>query len=240
MQPIVLVPGLLCSAEAFAPQVAALWRFGPVTVASTLKGKSISEMAAAILATAPSCFALAGISMGGYICLEIMRQAPGRVLRLALLDTSARPDTAEQINRRRALLASARTGDFLTLASEALSAIVHPSRKGDSNLREINVRMAMTVGIEAFAQQTDAIITRIDSRPSLSAISVPTLVLVGDSDLLTPPELSEEIAAAIPNARLTVVPQCGHASTLEQPDAVNSALIEWIAGPSANVKQVSS
>lgn len=228
MPAIVFVPGLLCSAEAFAPQVAALWRFGPVTVASTLEGKSISEIAASILASAPTNFALAGISMGGYICLEIMRQAPARVLKLALLDTSARPDTAEQIKRRRALVASARTGDFLTLASDALSSIVHPSRKDDADLREINVRMATAVGVEGFAQQTDAIITRIDSRPSLSAISIPTLVLVGDSDPLTPPELSEEIAAAIPNARLKVVPQCGHASTLEQPDAVNAALIEWI------------
>jgi len=188
-------------------------------------------MAAAILATAPARFALVGISMGGYICLEIMRQAPGRVLKLALLGTSARPDTAEQIDRRRALVTNARTGDFVALASDALSSIVHSSRKGDSTLREINVRMATTIGVDLFAQQTDAIIARIDSRPSLSAISVPTLVLVGDSDPLTPPELSEEIAAAIPNARLTVVPRCGHASTLEQPDAVNKALIEWITGP---------
>jgi len=231
MQPIVFVPGLLCSAEAFAPQVAALWRFGPVTVASTMEGKSITEMATAILVAAPPKFALVGISMGGYICLEIMRQAPERVLKLALLDTSARPDTAEQIQRRRALVANAQTGDFLTLATNALSSIVHPSRQGDANLREINVRMATAVGIEAFSQQTDAIIARIDSRPSLSAISILTLVLVGDSDPLTPPELSEEIAAAIPKARLTVVPQCGHASTLEQPDAVNSALIEWITSP---------
>src|ERR1700733_4137734 len=96
MQPIVLVPGLLCSAEVFVPQVAALWPFGPVTVASTLEGKTMSEIAAAILATAPPSFALAGISMGGYICFEILRQAPERILKLALLDTSARPDTAEQ------------------------------------------------------------------------------------------------------------------------------------------------
>ncbi|MFM0736391.1 alpha/beta fold hydrolase [Paraburkholderia xenovorans] len=231
MQPIVLVPGLLCSAEVFASQVAALWPFGPVTVASTLEGKTISEMAAAILAAAPSRFALVGFSMGGYICLEIMRQAPERILKLALLDTSARPDTAEQSQQRRALVAAARTGDFRKLVSETLT-FPHPSRKDDANLREINLRMAMAVGVEGFARQTEAIITRIDSRPSLSAISVPTLVLVGDADPFTPPERSEEIAAAIPNARLTVVPHCGHGSTLEQPDAVNKALIEWIAGPS--------
>ena len=160
-----------------------------------------------------------------------MRQAPERVLKLALLDTSARPDTAEQIKRRRAFVANARAGDFLTLATNALSSIVHISRQGDANLREINVRMATAVGVDAFVQHTEAIISRIDSRPSLSAINIPTLVLVGDSDPLTPPELSEEIAAAIPKARLTIVPDCGHASTLEQPDAVNNALIEWISSP---------
>ncbi|CAN7806951.1 alpha/beta fold hydrolase [Paraburkholderia hospita] len=174
-------------------------------------------MATAILAAAPPRFALVGISMGGYICLEIMRQAPERILKLALLSTTARPDTPEQIVRRRALVANARTGDLTSLVSESLGLILHSSRKDDSNLREVNTRMAMTVGVEGFAQQTDAIIARIDSRPSLPAISVPTLVLVGDSDPVTPPDRSEEIAAAIPNARLSVVPHCGHASTLEQP-----------------------
>lgn len=231
MQPIVLVPGLLCSAEVFAPQVAALWPFGGVTVASTLEGSTMSEMAAAILATAPPRFALAGLSMGGYICFEILRQAPERILKLALLDTTARPDTAEQSQQRRALVAHARAGDFKELLSAALSSIAHPSRQHDPKLREVNLRMAMTIGVEGFARQTEAIISRIDSRPGLPAISVPTLVLVGDSDPLTPPELSEEMAKAIPNAKWVVVPQCGHASTLEQPDAVNRALVEWIAEP---------
>lgn len=234
MQPIVLIPGLLCSAEAFAPQIPALWQFGPVTIASTLEGKSISEMASAILATAPRRFALAGISMGGYICLEIMRQAPERVVKLALLNTSARPDTIAQSKQRRTLLANFRSGDFAKLASETLNAIVHPSRKGDAKLHEINVRMTNAVGLETFARQTEAIISRIDSRPFLSAISVPTLVLAGDSDILTPPDLAEEIATAIPNARLTVVPLCGHASTLEQPLAVINALVTWIADTEVN------
>lgn len=230
MQAIVLVPGLLCSAEAFAPQVAALWRFGSVTIASTLQGNTIAEIAAAILAAAPPRFALAGISMGGYICLEIVRQAPKRVLKLALLDTSARPDTPDQSSQRLTMVASARTGNFLGLASGALGAIVHPSRRDDAHLRAINLRMAAAVGFDGFARQTDAIIARVDSRPSLAAIAVPTLVLVGDTDMLTPPALAEEIATTISGARLTVVPQCGHASTLEQPDAVNAALISWLAG----------
>jgi pimeloyl-ACP methyl ester carboxylesterase len=228
MTPTVFVPGLLCTAEVFAPQAAALWSFGPVTIASTLEGGTIAEMTAAILAAAPSQFALVGISMGGYICLEIMRQAPERVVKLALLDTSARPDTPEQIIQRRALVAHARTGDFTALLAQALTAILHPAHQNDLALREINVRMGLTVGVEGFSRQTEAVIARMDSRPSLPAISVPTVVLVGDCDPLTPPDRAEEIVAGIPNARLVVVPECGHGSTLEKPEAVNLALIEWI------------
>jgi pimeloyl-ACP methyl ester carboxylesterase len=185
-------------------------------------------MAAAILTAAPPRFALAGISMGGYIELEIMRQAPERVTKLALLDTEARPDTPEQTAQRRTLLAQVDTGNFETLLALAVPAIVHPAHQDDPVLRETNVRMGLAVGIERWARQVEAVITRIDYRPSLSAISVPTLVLVGDSDTFTPRDRSEEMAAAIPGARLVVVPECGHASTIEQPDAVNRALIEWI------------
>jgi pimeloyl-ACP methyl ester carboxylesterase len=221
---------MLCTAEIFAPQVAALWPHGPVTVASTLEGASMAEMAAAVLAAAPPRFALAGMSMGGYISLEIMRQAPERVSRLALLSTQARPDTPEQVRLRRAMVAQARTGDFAALLAQAMGALPHPSRRNDPALGEINLRMGRTIGVEGFARQTEAIIARIDSRPHLSAVSVATLVLVGDSDPLTPPDRSEEMAAAIPGARLVVIPQCGHVATLEQPEAVNRALVEWITG----------
>ena len=231
MLPVVLVPGLLCSAEVFAPQIVALWPHGPVTVASTLEGATIADIARAILAAAPPRFALGGISMGGYICLEIMRQAPERVAKLALLDTSARPDTDEQTAKRRDAVAAARTGDFLGLAVEASKAQLHPAHKDDGRLLDINRRMAAAVGRDGYARQIDAIIGRSDSRPGLAAIAVPTLVLVGDTDTLTPPALAEELATGIRNARLTVVPDCGHLSTLEQPDAVNRALVEWMMLP---------
>lgn len=226
--PIVLVPGLLCSAEVFAPQVAALWPFGPVTVASTLKGETMDEIAAAILQDAPPRFALAGISLGGYVCMEIMRQAPERVTRLALLDTSARPDTPEQSERRRTMLAQARGSGFATWVEEALTSIMHPSRHADAGLRAVNRRMGLAVGVEGFARQIEAAIHRSDSRPGLSAIQVPTLVLVGEDDKLIPPEHSKEIASLIPGADLVVVPNCGHSSTLEQPDRVSSALTTWM------------
>jgi pimeloyl-ACP methyl ester carboxylesterase len=229
MTPIVLIPGMLCSAEVFAPQIAALWPYGPVTVASTLEGDTLAATASAILASAPPRFALCGISMGGYISLEIMRQAPDRVVKLALLDTSAEPEPLKGIAQRRALVAQARAGDFREVLKQVLPPILlHPDHQNDEALIETNVRMGVTVGVEGMARQQEAIIARADSRPNLAAITVPTLVLVGDSDLLTPPGQSEALAAVIPGSRLVVVPKCGHASTLEQPEAVNRALIEWI------------
>jgi len=233
MVPTVFVPGLLCTAEVFAPQIAALWPYGPVTVASTLEGETIPQIAAAILASAPPRFALAGISMGGYISFEIMRQAPERVLKLALLSTHARPDTPEQTAQRRAFAAQASTlnpAAFAALIAPTLKALLHPAHQNGPAFQEGNVRMGRTVGVEALARQLAAVMGRIDSRPSLPAISVPTLVLVGDGDPLIPLDRAEEMATAIPAARLVVVPECGHISTLEQPEAVNHALIEWIKG----------
>ncbi|NMP28940.1 alpha/beta hydrolase [Rahnella sp. SAP-1] len=237
MTPVVFVPGLLCSAEVFAPQVAALWPFGPITIASTLQGESIPEMATAILATAPARFALVGISMGGYISLEIMRQAPERVIKLALLNTSARADTLEQTTLRRTLIAHAKSTEFASLLIKTLGSILHPSRHDDSALREINVRMGLTVGLEGFIRQSEAIIARENRLSELPKIKVPTLVLVGDSDPMTPPICSEEMANAIPNARLVIVEHCGHASTLEQPGAVNHELIKWMQQPLSAVPE---
>ncbi|MGV2495364.1 alpha/beta fold hydrolase [Pelagerythrobacter aerophilus] len=231
MTPILFVPGLLCSAEIFQAQAAALWPLGPTTVASTLQGKTIGEVAKKILETAPPRFALAGISMGGYICLEIMRQAPDRVARLALLDTTARPDTPEQTAQRRLTLEQARTGDFLSTALASLTSLVHPARRRDTALQDINERMARTVGLEGFARQLELIISRPDSRPSLAAIAVPTLVLVGDTDALTPVDRAQEIAEAISGSELVVVPECGHLSTIERPHEVSSALLDWMGRP---------
>ncbi|MVN77590.1 alpha/beta fold hydrolase [Hymenobacter sp. HMF4947] len=228
MTPLVLVPGLLCTAELFAPQVAALWPYGSITVASTLEGETMAEIAAAILATAPPRFALAGLSMGGYICFEIMRQAPERVSKLALLDTSARPDAPQQVAQRHALLEQARQGDFAAVAARGLTAVLHPAHQQDAALRAIHERMGQAVGLAGLARELAAVIGRPDSRPDLAAITVPTLVVVGADDAVTPPDQAEELAAAIAGARLVVVPECGHSTTLEQPAAVNQALVDWL------------
>jgi pimeloyl-ACP methyl ester carboxylesterase len=188
MTPIVFIPGMLCTAEVFAPQIAALWSYGPVTVASTLHGDTLAAMADAILETAPARFALCGISMGGYICLEIMRRAPDRVLKLALLDTSADPEPSEAVARRRTLVSQARSGDFQAILKQVLPQILfHPDHQQDEVLIETYVRMGLTVGVNGMARQQEAIIARADSRPDLAAIAAPPLILVGDSDVLTPP-----------------------------------------------------
>ena len=229
MTPLVLIPGLACTAEMFAPQVAALSPLRPVTVASTLEGDSMARMAAAILRDAPPRFALGGVSMGGYIALEIMRQAPERVERLALLDTTARPDAPEQTAQRQALIARAEAGQLEAIMREIAPRLLHPLHKADQSLIDIQVRMGLDVGPAGFVRQQRAIIGRDDSRPDLPGIRVPTLVLVGDRDPLTPPIRSREMADALPDACLVVVADCGHASTLEQPAAVNKALAEWLA-----------
>lgn len=229
MTPVVLIPGLLCSSEIFAAQIPALWPSGPVTVASTLEGQTIGEVAASILRNAPPRFALAGISMGGYICLEIMRQARSRVSKLALIDTSARPDTIQQTDARLRTLAQAQA-HFMAVALLELESLLHPLRRGDPDIIDINRRMVRTVGLEGYERQLKIAISRPDSRPFLSAIEVPTMMLVGDSDPLTPPAYSQEIASAVCGAKLKVVPDCGHLSPIERPGQVSEALEDWIRG----------
>jgi pimeloyl-ACP methyl ester carboxylesterase len=226
--PIVLVPGLNCSARLYAEQIPALWGFGPVILADHRRDDSVAAIAALILATAPPRFALVGLSMGGYIAFAIAREAPERVARLALLDTSARPDTAEQSERRRGLIALAEGGRFLELPDLLFPVFVHRNRQGDEALRRQVHLMAEETGPQAFVCQQRAIMTRPDCRPQLASIRCPTLVLVGDGDELTPPMLSEEIAAGVAGARLVRVPDCGHLSTLERPAAVTQALVEWL------------
>ncbi len=228
MTPLVLIPGLACTAEMFAPHVAALSPHRPVTVASTLEGDSMAQMAAAILRDAPPRFALGGISMGGYIAFEILRQAPERVERLALMSTTARPDAPEQTMQRQALIERVEAGELETLLREVSPRLVHPLHKDDQTLIDTQVRMGLEIGAAGFTRQQKASIKRADSRPDLPAIRIPSLVLVGDRDPLTPPIRAREIASALPGAHLVIVPDCDHASTLEQPQAVNAALEEWL------------
>jgi pimeloyl-ACP methyl ester carboxylesterase len=227
--PIVLVPGLNCSPRLYAPQMPALWRFGPVTVADHTRDGSMAAIARRILDAAPPRFALAGLSMGGYIALEIVRQAAGRVAKLALLDTGARADTPEATAKRHTNIALAQSGRFNDVIDPQFPLYVHPDRASDKALKTDYLAMCHDVGPQAYVRQQQAIMTRVDSRPLLPLIDCPTLVLVGAEDAATQPELSEEMAAGIPGAKLVKIPNCGHLSTMERPEAVTKALVEWMS-----------
>lgn len=226
--PLVLVPGLLCSARLYSSQVAALWPHGQVAIADHKRDADMAAIAARILANAPPRFALAGLSMGGYIAFAMMRQAPERIARLALLDTSARPDMPEQKAGREKFIAMAEAGKLSEVIETLIPRFLHRNRHADEPLKNEVRAMAQDTGADAFVRQTKAIMARPDSRPLLSSIACPTLVLVGEGDELTTPEMAKEIASGISGSTLTVVPDCGHLSTMEKPDAVNAALIAWL------------
>ncbi|MPY71896.1 MAG: alpha/beta fold hydrolase [Alphaproteobacteria bacterium] len=226
---LVLLPGLLCTAALWNAQRAALCGKADVFIAALTRDDSMAGMAETVLESAPRRFALAGLSMGGYVALEIMRRAPDRVTKLALLDTSARADDPARTAEREELLALARRGAFDAVLHRLLPLLIHPDRlAGDPALCEAVLGMAREIGAEAYLRQMKAIMGRPDSRDALPEIRCPTLLLCGAEDARTPPEVHEEMAESIPDARLVVVPHCGHLSTMERPDAVNAALKAWL------------
>lgn len=226
--PLVLVPGLLCDAALWRHQAEHLSDLADVRIADVTGQDSMGAMAEAAIAAAPAGpFALAGLSMGGYVAFEIMRRAPGRVSRLALFDTSARDDSREQAVRRADLIELAQRGKFRGVTRRLLGLYLHPDRL-DEPLGEEVMAMTERVGRAAFLRQQMAIQGRPDSRPDLAAIGCPTLVVCGRQDTLTPLEWSEEIAAGIPGATLVAVEDCGHLSTMERPEATTALLRYWL------------
>jgi pimeloyl-ACP methyl ester carboxylesterase len=226
--PILLVPGLASSIRIYEPVIPALWRFGPVMVANHVRDDSMTAIARRVLNEAPPHFALAGHSMGGYVALEIMRQAPERVARLALINTQARPDAPEATARRRGLMERARRGELRAARAEMFPELVHPSRRDDVRIRQLVDEQGEDVGVDGYLRQQTAIITRVDSRPTLATIKCPTLVLTGDQDNTIPNAFSQEMAEGIAGARLVILDRCGHLPQPEQPEATAQALVEWL------------
>lgn len=226
---LVLFPGLLCDPRMWAPQVEGLGAKARPWIADFTRDDSIAGMASRALAECPfPRFSLAGLSMGGYVAMEVMRQAPERVERLALLDTQARDDTPEARERRLALIKLGEEGRLAEVSERLMPLFLHASRLSDPRLTGLCREMAQAVGRDAYLRQQNAILTRIDSRESLRAIRCPTLALCGDNDLLTPVDRHEEIVQAVAGAKLVVIPGCGHMSTIEKPAAVNRALENWL------------
>lgn len=229
-EPLVLVPGLSCNAALYGPQWSALADGRLILVADHARDDTLGAIADRLLAAAPARFALCGLSMGGYVAFEVLRRAPQRVTRLALLDTSAKPATPETNDARVQMIALAEKGAYDNVTTLLWQRLVAPARLTDEPLR-LQVRaMADAVGAAGFVRQQKAIMARPDSRPLLSGLDKPTLVLVGDEDQITPVAEAQEMAALLgSSARLEIVPRCGHLATLEAPDQVTAALVRWLA-----------
>jgi len=223
---VFILPGLLEDADAFTAQVDSLREVAAFAVADLTRESSMKALAANALRQAPAGpLSLVGHSMGGYVALEIMRQAPERVERLALLNTNARPDSAESTGNRRRLMALAQK-DFPAVIQALLPKLAKPEHleKVSGTITE----MALAAGKEAFARQEEAIIGRVDSRPGLAAIRCPTLVIAARDDQLMPVGILKELADGIPGARLAIVEDCGHMASLERPEEVTKLLGEWL------------
>lgn len=228
-EPLVLVPGLSCSAALYAPQWPAIADGRPILVAEHSLDDNLPDIASRLLRAAPERFALCGLSMGGYIAFEVLRQAPERVTRLALLDTSAKPATPETNAPREQMIALAEKGAFDNVTTLLWQRLVAPARLADEPLRLLVRQMADDVGADGFVRQQRAIMQRPDSRPVLASTSCPTLVVVGEEDIITPVAEAREMAEiAGAHAWLKVIPACGHLSTLEAPETVTAELQRWL------------
>jgi len=223
---LLLLPGLICDERLWRDVISGL--DAEATVADLTQDESMAAMAERALAAAPPRFALAGLSMGGYVAFEIMRQAPERVTHLALFDTSARADDEARQETRRKGIEMVGQGKFIGVSRGLLGNLIAPQHMGTQVAREVQA-MSERVGQEAYIRQQKAILGRVDSRPTLSTITVPTLVGVGEADQMTPPELAEEMAAGIVGAELVRFPDSAHLPTMENPSAVVEAMKIWLA-----------
>ena len=166
--------------------------------------------------------------MGGYVCMEIMRQAPERIERLALFDTSGRADTVDQTKRRKALIELATIGKFKGVTPRLLPLLIHKDRQSDKELTNAVIEMAGRVGQAGFLRQQTAIMNRPDRQAEMAMYDLPVMVVCGRQDALTPLDLHEEMAELIPHARLCLIEECGHLSTLEQPHAATDLMRDWL------------
>ena len=231
MATMMLLPGLACDAAMWRDQLDALAPFGPVHVSDVhTRFAGLPQMAAALLAEHPGELRLCGSSMGGMLALEVLRQAPQRVTALALLGSSARPDTAELLKLRADAIALFEQGRMLEVLRANVAFAFDPQNGRDTELVQTYLDMIVRAGAQQLIAQNRAVMARPDSRPLLPSISCPVLVACGASDLLTPPECSREMAELIPDARFELISECGHMLTLEQPSRVNALLLDWLAG----------
>ena len=232
--PLLLIPGLLCSPRLYAAQVAALqdraeivvpdWRRAPLAVWDTWESAArwiVDQMPL-------GKFAMAGLSLGGMLAVEIMQFAADRVTRLALLDTGMRSQDETERAIRRARIRLATEGHFKLVLGLQLSRFIPAYRLPDKGLVDEVMAMCNEIGVDIYRRQEELAAIRADRRPDLPRIKCPTIVVCGRDDAATPLFLSEEMAKAIPAAALVVIEQCGHLVTMEKPEETNEILKLWL------------
>lgn len=230
-EPIVLLPGLMCDARLFGPQIADLSRDHTVICAPITQGERIEEIASGLLDQLPRRFALAGLSMGGIVAMEILRRAPDRVTRLALMDTNPLAETPQMAAARDPQIVRARAGRLDEVIREELKPSYLAPGPYRAEILALVMDMARGLGVEVFVRQSRALQRRRDQQAVLRRIAVPTLVLCGAQDVLCPVKRHVFMAELIPGAQLEVIEDAGHLPTLEAPEAVCDALRGWLRQP---------
>jgi pimeloyl-ACP methyl ester carboxylesterase len=221
--PLILISGLLSNEYVWLHQVSHLSQLASISVACPTENTP-EKMVQAILNKVPPVFALAGHSMGGWVCLEIMRVAPARVSKLCLLNTTARSDSDEKRAKREEMILGAKQGRFHEIVEEMASYFVY-----NPHLKEGVKEMFLSMGAEIFIQQEEAMISRRECLSILPSIGCPTLVIHAAKDKIFSLEEHEELATKIPNAKLAVIEDSGHMSPLEMPQAITTLLHCWLS-----------
>jgi pimeloyl-ACP methyl ester carboxylesterase len=228
MTPVVLLPGMMCDSRLWGPVMGAFagrW----VAHAPLTDGDTTADLARAVLALAPPRFALAGLSLGGIVAMEVLAQAPGRVERLALLDTNPRAETPEVAARRPAQIARALAGDLAGVMREEMKPNYLAPGDGQGPVLDLCLAMALDLGPQVFARQSRALATRPDRQASLAAFGGPALVLMGEDDRLCPHDRHALMHQLLPASRLVVIAGAGHLPVQEQPGPTARALAAWLA-----------
>jgi pimeloyl-ACP methyl ester carboxylesterase len=230
-EPLILLPGMLCDARLFTPQLVALSREMAVTVAPVTLGERIEEIASEVLSAAPARFALAGHAMGGVVALEVLRRAPERVTRLALLCATPLAGTPQEAVWREDHIIAAKSGRFDDVITGEMRPDYLASGPGRADTMAKFTAMARALGPKIYIRQVGALLRRKDQQATLRKIRQPTLVLCGEQDNLVPVKRHEFMAELIPAAQLVVVAGAGHLPTLEAPQVVTDALRNWLKQP---------
>lgn len=228
MIPLVLLPGMMCDARLFAQQTAAFSAERAVQVAPLTRYDSMSGLAQAVLADAPPKFALAGLSMGGLVAMEIMRLAPERVSHLALIDTNPLAELPEVSARRVPQITKVRTGQLRAVMRDEMKPNYLSDGPHQGAILDLCMAMAEALGPDVFVRQSQAIQYRIDQQSTLQNVTIPTLIMCGEDDSLCPVERHQLMHQLVGGSELKIIPGAGHLPTLEQPELTTEALTQWL------------